>query len=104
MKKTDFRQKIIKKINELRTKKIEIRQINKSNIRKINSSSSRLTLFEGITQIICLLLPVKKARDSTANDFIDDSTDSGIETHFLSESALSKDWLSEDEDQAWQDL
>jgi hypothetical protein len=26
------------------------------------------------------------------------------ETHLLSESALGKDWLSAEEDQAWQDL
>ncbi|MBW4550006.1 MAG: DUF2281 domain-containing protein [Aphanocapsa sp. GSE-SYN-MK-11-07L] len=27
-----------------------------------------------------------------------------LETHLLSESALGKDWLTAEEDQAWQDL
>lgn len=32
------------------------------------------------------------------------SFDIGIETAILSESSLKKDWLSEEEDEAWQNL
>jgi len=34
----------------------------------------------------------------------DDSVPEGLETYLLSESALAKDWLRPEEEEAWQDL
>lgn len=86
-----LRQKLIERINDL--------------------SLQKLLFLEKLIQSLELFLPEAQVSDSSISE-----PNSGdellqiqqpnfrIETHFLSESALSKDWLSVEEDRAWQDL
>lgn len=92
---------------------IELRQ---KLIDQINRLSFQKLLFlENLIQSLDLFFPESQASDSSGvmlnvmvnsggeNHQIQQPT-SMIETHFLSESALGKDWLSVEEDRAWQDL
>lgn len=41
----------------------------------------------------------------TVNDFVDEGVEQDqILTHYASQKALEKDWLTEEEDEAWQNL
>ncbi|NJK51588.1 MAG: hypothetical protein HC936_00360 [Leptolyngbyaceae cyanobacterium SU_3_3] len=88
---------------------IELRQ---KLIDRINRLSLQKLLFlEELIQSLELFFPEAKAPDPPVSEL-----NSGneipqihqpafmIETHFLSESTLSKDWLSAEEDRVWQDL
>jgi hypothetical protein len=50
------------------------------------------------------LLFLEKLLQSLEFFFPETQSPDAAETHFLSESALQKDWLTAEEDQAWQDL
>lgn len=88
---------------------IELRQ---KLIDRINRLSLQKLLFlEKLIQNLELFFPEVKNPDSPVPEL--NSGDEilqiyqptfTIETHFLSELALSKDWLSAEEDRAWQDL
>lgn len=87
----ELRQKLIERINDL--------------------SLQKLLFLEKLIQSLELFFPEAQVSDSSIAEL--NSGDEllqiqqpnfKIETHFLSEAALSKDWLSVEEDRAWQDL
>ena len=69
---------------------------------QINSHKSYNQLF----QLVRKLPVVEKQRllTSLIKESFSKPGDDTIMTHFASEKALAKDWLSPEEDQAWKDL
>jgi hypothetical protein len=88
---------------------IELRQKLINQIHRL--SFQKLLFLENLLQSLDLFFPETQASNSSISmlNSVDETprmqeATFTIETHFLSESALGKDWLSVEEERAWQDL